>query len=241
MSIIACSVDGCETKVRCKDLCNKHYIRMLKHGDPTYRFKPEGKQTCTVDDCEKFVESHGLCGTHRMRMRRRGTLELPKKTDLGCSERGCKRKHYGLGLCQKHYLRSWSGIELRQPSDVIDGKRQCARCKKLVTVESLGVSARLSTGRNIYCQSCLSDISHQRRAWKHGNGYEQVDRLKVLEIDGWTCHICLEEIPRDAAWPDPLSASMDHVQALSRGGSHTYENIKSSHLACNIRKGVKSL
>jgi hypothetical protein len=31
-----CSVDGCESPVRCKALCTKHYFRMRNHGDVHY-------------------------------------------------------------------------------------------------------------------------------------------------------------------------------------------------------------
>jgi 5-methylcytosine-specific restriction endonuclease McrA len=40
-------------------------------------------------------------------------------------------------------------------------------------------------------------------------------------------------------WRDPLPPSLDHVIPLAREGSHTRDNVKLSHLACNLRKGTK--
>ncbi len=39
----------------------------------------------------------------------------------------------------------------------------------------------------------------------------------------------------------PTEIHYDHVIPLARGGSHTFENIRISHGACNMRKGVKLL
>ncbi len=46
------------------------------------------------------------------------------------------------------------------------------------------------------------------------------------------CGICGSEVVRE-------EASIDHIYPLSRGGSHTWDNIQLAHLSCNQRKGVK--
>ncbi len=40
------------------------------------------------------------------------------------------------------------------------------------------------------------------------------------------------------AWPDPKSASIDHVVPWSRGGAHTRGNVQAACLDCNLRKGA---
>jgi len=51
------------------------------------------------------------------------------------------------------------------------------------------------------------------------------------------------ERPVDAElrFPDPLSASLDHVLPLARGGRHTRENVRLTHLRCNVRRGATTL
>jgi len=39
--------------------------------------------------------------------------------------------------------------------------------------------------------------------------------------------------------PHPLSASIDHIIPLSRGGTHVEGNVNGVHLRCNIQKSDK--
>ncbi|WP_420811833.1 HNH endonuclease [Kutzneria albida] len=49
------------------------------------------------------------------------------------------------------------------------------------------------------------------------------------------CGLCNEHIDYTLSWPNPGSPSLDHIVPLSRGGSHTYENVQAAHLGCNVR------
>ena len=76
----------------------------------------------------------------------------------------------------------------------------------------------------------------KRLAAKKATEIETVVYLEVFERDGWTCGICGGSVDRVLEWPDPLSVSLDHIVPLSRGGSHTYDNVQCAHLSCNIQK-----
>lgn len=58
----------------------------------------------------------------------------------------------------------------------------------------------------------------------------------VYDRDGWTCGLCRLPVDPGLAWPHPMSASVDHILPLSRGGSHTLANAQCAHLSCNSRK-----
>lgn len=66
---------------------------------------------------------------------------------------------------------------------------------------------------------------------------DQIIRLAVFTRDRWRCHLCGEKVDKRLRWPDPMSASLDHVRPICRGGSHTYFNVRLAHLTCNVRKG----
>ena len=80
----------------------------------------------------------------------------------------------------------------------------------------------------------------KRSALKRGAAAaERFTVAGIFERDGWTCGICLEPVEARLAWPDPMSASLDHVIPLSVGGAHTPENVQCAHLVCNTRKGAR--
>ena len=80
---------------------------------------------------------------------------------------------------------------------------------------------------------------HVRRARKLAVFIENVDPQAVFERDDWLCHICGEAVDRELKHPDPLSASLDHIIPLAKGGEHSYTNCGTAHLGCNKRKGAK--
>ncbi|MFE7899186.1 HNH endonuclease [Streptomyces sp. NPDC057424] len=83
--------------------------------------------------------------------------------------------------------------------------------------------------------------SKRRRAQIYTTQVDEIEPGKVFDRDGWTCYLCGEDVDRLLRYPDPMSASLDHVVALSRGGTHTWDNVACSHLRCNLQKGDRPL
>lgn len=135
------------------------------------------------------------------------------------------------------------------------GKKYCTkRCSKEVQAIRLGY-------RNRACRDCGEHLGykslallctkcrragqlkshainkHIKRARHYGVHYEPVSRLAVFERDHWLCGICGDLVDKLVEYPDPQSASLDHVIPLSIGGEHTMDNTQISHLSCNVRKG----
>lgn len=76
-----CSVDGCESAVRCSGLCGPHYKRFLKYdGDPTAGGPPRTRAAgvpCIVEGCERQKQCRiGYCLLHYQRHKRKGTITL---------------------------------------------------------------------------------------------------------------------------------------------------------------------
>jgi hypothetical protein len=83
----------------------------------------------------------------------------------------------------------------------------------------------------------IRDYNAERRARILGAFVENVEPLAIFERDKWTCQICLGPIDKTLRFPDPMSASVDHVIALALGGTHEPANVQAAHLRCNISKG----
>lgn len=74
-------------------------------------------------------------------------------------------------------------------------------------------------------------VNDMRRAWKHGAlEVVEVNRESIFERDGLACYLCGNEFDRS-------DLQLDHVVPLSRGGSHTPDNIRVACKWCNSRKG----
>jgi len=70
------------------------------------------------------------------------------------------------------------------------------------------------------------------RARKLGVELTQVDYDAIIERDKGVCHICNLPI-------NPGELHFDHVIPLTKGGSHTRENIAMAHAFCNLSKNNK--
>lgn len=71
-----CSVPDCGKPVRTKGLCDPHYKRQLRHGDPQAGRESAGPndktQPCIVEGCSKLQYIKQMCNTHYLRVQRFG-------------------------------------------------------------------------------------------------------------------------------------------------------------------------
>lgn len=86
----------------------------------------------------------------------------------------------------------------------------------------------------------LRKKTQKRRALQRDPNAELIDRDAVGERDGWRCGICRRGVDRTLAYPDPMSASLDHIVPLSLGGEHRLTNVRISHLTCNTARGNRA-
>jgi 5-methylcytosine-specific restriction endonuclease McrA len=66
---------------------------------------------------------------------------------------------------------------------------------------------------------------------------DNIIHLEVFERDEWVCHLCGKLIERWRRGNDWMRATLDHVIPLSKGGAHTYDNVRAAHWRCNMIKG----
>lgn len=78
-----------------------------------------------------------------------------------------------------------------------------------------------------------------RRARKKNTQVEPIKNIVVFDRDRWVCQICKQVVDVNLEYPHPFSASLDHVIPLSKGGTHTMDNIQLAHLVCNVKKHAK--
>ncbi|MSP28717.1 MAG: HNH endonuclease [Methylococcales bacterium] len=60
------------------------------------------------------------------------------------------------------------------------------------------------------------------------------NRLKVFERDGYKCHYCNKQLTR-------FSATLDHIQPVSKSGDNSFQNLITACLHCNSERGNKPI
>jgi 5-methylcytosine-specific restriction endonuclease McrA len=68
-----------------------------------------------------------------------------------------------------------------------------------------------------------------------------IDKKAIYERHNWTCIICGSEIDKNLALPNDLAPTLDHLIPLSRGGSHSEDNLAPAHAICNFLKADRTL
>lgn len=214
-----CSWDGCEsTDLSARGLCPRDYMRAQRAGRLN-QFKAQDRECFVCGESFEVTKHRKVCCTPECT--RRHKSERGKRNRIAnLPERSC-------GLCQEPI-----------PSTVKRDAKFCSvTCQQAnwyrVNDDRLKKSAREWARGNPD-----SRRSHhaRRRARKFAVPYEDLSVTDVFERDGWVCWLCGDPIDRAAVSPHPLSASLDHVVPLSRGGHHVMSNVAAAHLRCNCIK-----
>lgn len=86
-----------------------------------------------------------------------------------------------------------------------------------------------------------ADAALRRRVQIRGGEVERFSRLEVFARDDWTCGLCDSPVDPTLTFPDPASASLDHIAPVSLGGAHTRANTRLAHLGCNASRGNREV
>lgn len=132
----------------------------------------------------------------------------------------------------KERRRRWYIANIEKVMD--QNKKWCAENpEKLRAIKHNWIGAHLENHR---------DNEHIRRTRKRNGIYEKINSLEIYERDKWICQLCQENVDEILKYPNPMSATLDHVIPLVAGGSHTKDNVQLAHLGCNRKangKGAK--
>ena len=109
---------------------------------------------------------------------------------------------------------------------------RCAHCGRSKTMSLVRTSP--------YCGPCFR-AGHQmkRQNQQRANGSVEYDRIDIFERDQWTCQICGEHVDGNVRFPDPMAATIDHIEPVSQGGADAPSNVQLAHSKCNSRKGAR--
>jgi 5-methylcytosine-specific restriction endonuclease McrA len=121
------------------------------------------------------------------------------------------------------------GIQLPQAKS---GQRLCAPCSGAAHARTRAAcrqSASYKAAKKAY---------KTRRRIREDRVFDLIDPARVFARHGWLCQICGISCPEDLKGTTRHNApELDHIVPLSRGGTHTHDNVQ---LACRSCNGFKS-
>lgn len=254
-----CIAEGCPKDIEVKkhSLCRRHYNKLYYYGKLPAR---DSGMECR--QCGARLEGSGRhrvycsaeCRTKASRARdkaaaqaRRATERMtrPPRPCAWCNE-PLPQASPGQRKFHTECAKEWTSVTRTQD----DSGRQCTKPGCDRPLRARGMCSmhykRWARAEGLVKPEPWDDRRknnhHLRRARMTGNGpCELVTIDALMARDNNTCNVCDEHIDPTLEYPNPMSKSIDHIIAVSRGGEHTMNNTAPSHLICNIRKNDKPL
>jgi len=178
---------------------------------------------CSFEQCKNKASSKGLCTTHYCQQYNNKELteiKPRKKRVKECTIENCNEKHYAKGMCSFHYYQKYNTTIERIPY-LKDVRKKYFRTEK--------------------GKAALKKGSQKRRARKKNSVVKDFLSKDIFERDNYICSICALPIDKSLAYPNPNSITLEHIIPLSKGGSHSPENVTCAHWICNVRRGNRPL
>lgn len=248
-----CSRPDCDNESNCKGLCRKHYKAMRRAEG--YKDPQRDKQCPQCGTSFKGRHDQVYCTTEcRMDMLRDSPPHVrkprPKKPEKGPH---CNIVHANCRNCRAPFnhparrKRSYCSEECESQSatPAIPSCRRCGgpraehatyctACGKVLRSEARRRTKRVARTMG---KGWASLTSHRSRARHYGVAYQSITPADIYQRDGWTCGICSQKVDPALKYPDLMSASLDHITPMVKGGGHVPDNVQCSHFLCNSLKG----
>jgi predicted nucleic acid-binding Zn ribbon protein len=169
-----------------------------------------------------------------------------------CSDR-CRANALGkkLGGC----FRCGAQVLFRRLSKKGRTARYCYKCRSIIAHEEIARALRGQVRRCLVCGKDFAPISlkqkfcsdrcnnrhwcSQKRAARCGAFVDVVFLDILFQRDASRCGICGQKVSAEFIFPHPMSATVDHIMPLSRGGKHEPQNVQLAHWCCNSDKKAK--
>lgn len=221
--------------------------------------------TCKVEDCNEATNSRGYCRLHYTRLMRTGD---PLKASRG-EPHASQRNSQGMKIC-KGCGAAKPDAEYHKDSVSPDGLRaRCKPCRsghmagyyqanreQKIQYER---DRRITEGDHLrawdkarYLRkreqriTLAENHTHIRRARLAGTASDPgITAARLRDIHGGSCFYCLTTLDftrrTRGQGINPTRASIEHLLPISRGGTHTWDNVVLCCHSCNTRKNNKTV
>lgn len=216
-----CRYEGCDNGSANLETgyCGTHYTRLLKHGDPSVTMKGKAHKVQYTDDGLRICK---MCGVAKPDSDYHKDRVSPDGLRAQCKpcRNGYMQSYYEDNLDErKSASRAWreKNIEYARSYDSFRYERDRDKRIELATKQSHIRRARLS--------KVETDPGLTRSA--------------LRKRDGDKCYYCHRVMDFSRAVGrkfHDLHATIEHLEPISRGGSHTFDNCVLACRSCNLTK-----
>lgn len=221
------------------------------------------KRICSIDDCEKIAVGRGWCPAHWYRWRMHGdplgggpghigkAIDWPDATRT-CTQCGDRKplsdfhkvKDATLGHrsnCKACRSTQMKLLYAKNPEE----KREKQRTWRVENPEIARAHERARYLRPEY-RELLSEINERRRtriaSGRVDVGVTRANLRQQYGDDCFYCGVLMTFVRSRQGDPRPLNlATLEHVVAISRGGTHTWDNVVLACWSCNCSKRHSSV
>ncbi|WP_441804420.1 HNH endonuclease [Mammaliicoccus vitulinus] len=248
------------------DINPKSYTRTCEHCNTIYKTTSKASRFCS-DKCRvdnsrnRYVNTDvevecDCCGRYmivnRIKAKRHRTLRCNDCIELDKLNRliGMSSNIYyqRCNHCDKEWItkvnRSYKycseQCRYRDTHVSIEYTKHCAECNDTFNTSRSNVK---------FCSTeCYKRYSYRVKEYKrrtnmieNGNVNWNISIDRLIKRDGDNCYICNEAINKDVHYNEDDYPNIEHIKPLSKGGTHTWDNVKLAHRKCNLEKGIKDL
>lgn len=187
-----------------------------------------GENFKSINERKKFCSDKCRSANHRQNA---GTLVVVCK---GCQKEFNtynRKKVYCSNECKKINWCPESRVEKRKTFH----DRQCKEC---------GGHFVTSYTDNVFCaRSCYNKYYNRLKEFKrrsqisdNGEINKEISINRLIKRDGFKCYLCNKDTNKNKDYNHDDYPSVDHVKPLTKGGTHTWDNVKLAHRKCNREK-----
>lgn len=228
---VACRVTGCGRTVKNKRerLCDPHYKRLWRHGDPEAG-GPMRLNVVAGQKVEDFPDGTRRCNQCGLRL----PIDSFHKDSGGTGGRRSR-----CADCHKANARDWYAANREQ----LAGRAQARRDADPEKHRRWDME-RYERDREKRIALAVQH-THKRRLRLAAGEYDStVTRANLRRQYGDQCFYCATVMDFHSSTrttkPGNL-ATVEHVWPISKGGGHTWDNVVLACLTCNLRKNARTL
>jgi 5-methylcytosine-specific restriction endonuclease McrA len=227
----ACRIDDCGRRIKNKreQLCDPHYKRLWRYGDPLGG-GPMRPNAVAGQKVEVFPDGTRRCTLCAER--------LPVDSfHKDANATGGRRSH--CAECHKAKAREWYAANRERQAGRVRASREAdPERHRQWDME------RYARDRAKRIE-LATEHTHKRRLRMLAGEYDRtVTRANLRKQYGDQCFYCecVMDFGRYKRGETPRHlASIEHVHPISKGGTHTWDNVVLACLDCNLRKNARTL